>query len=196
MYWLKTLSKNILAVGKTCCLRCFCCAGSVSEMFFSVLRIENLGSLGCVEQICESIRMRYESTKTHGWRKLKLDWQSGRNMQTILSSLLWFIKIMKDGKSGTERHYYFLLPNKRSIQVGAHYSTTCEKKIWQKVKVTGRPRNKHDIQIEKWKVTEKLFTYENLRRRTIFYCTLLYLNSEGISENFEELLISIFRIFM
>ena len=60
------LSKNILAVGKTCCLRCFCCAGSVSEIFFSVLRIENLGSLGCVEQICESIRMRYESTKTHG----------------------------------------------------------------------------------------------------------------------------------
>ena len=163
---------------------------------FSVLRIENLGSLGCVEQICESIRMCYESTKTHGWRKLKLDWQSGRNMQTILSSLLWFIKITKDGKSGTERHYYFLLPNKRSIQVGAHYSTTCEKKIWQKVKVTGRPRNKHDIQIEKWKVTEKLFSYENLRRRTIFYCTLLYLNSEGISENFEELLISIFRIFM
>ena len=164
------------------CWLCRICLRNV----FSVFRIENLGSLGCVEQICESIRMRYEFRKTHGWRKLKLDWQSERSMQTILSSLLWFIKIMRDGKSGAERHYYFLLPNKRSIE--AYYSTTCEKKIWQKVKITGRPRNKHHIQIEKRKVTEKLFTYKNLRRRTIFCCTLLYLNSEEFQKTLKSFL--------
>ena len=33
----------------------------------------------------------------------------------------------------------------------------------QEVKITGRPGNKHDIQIEKWKVSENLFIYENLK---------------------------------
>ena len=45
-------------------------------------------------------------------------------MQTILSALPWFAKTMKGGKSGPEKYYYFLLPNNRSIQVGAQYSTT------------------------------------------------------------------------
>ena len=48
-------------------------------------------------------------------------------MQTILSALLWFVKKMKSGKSGPEKYYYFLLPNNRSIHVGAQYSTTCGK---------------------------------------------------------------------
>ena len=56
-------------------------------------------------------------------RKLKQDWQSGRSMQTILSALLWSVKTMKGGKSGSEK-YYFLLPNNRSIQVVAQYSAT------------------------------------------------------------------------
>ena len=37
----------------------------------------------------------------------------------------------------------------------------------------------------------KKFIYKNLRR-TNFWCNLLYVNSEGISENFKELFISIF----
>ena len=32
---------------------------------------------------------------------------------------------MEGGESGPENHYYFLVPNNRSIQVGAQYSTTC-----------------------------------------------------------------------
>ena len=44
----------------------------------------------------------------------------------------------------------------------------------------------------RYTVSEKLFIYQNLRRRTNFQCTLLYLNSEGIFENFEQLIISIF----
>ena len=35
--------------------------------------------------------------------------------------------------------------------------------MWE-VKLVGWPGNKHDMQIEKWKVSEKNFTYENLRR--------------------------------
>ena len=75
---------------------------------------------------------------------------------------------MKGGKSGPEKYYYFLLPNNRSIQVGPHYLTTCRKKRWQEVKITGRPGNKHDMQIEKWKVSETLFIYENIRSGTNF----------------------------
>ena len=48
-------------------------------------------------------------------------------MQTILSALLWFVKTMKGGKSGPGKYYYFLLPNSRSIQASAQYSTTCGK---------------------------------------------------------------------
>ena len=51
----------------------------------------------------------------------------GRGMQTILWALLWFVKTLKGGKSGTEKYYHFLLPNNRSIPVGAQYSTTCGK---------------------------------------------------------------------
>ena len=40
-------------------------------------------------------------------------------MQATLLALLWFVKKMKGGKSGPEKYYYFLLPNNRSIQVGA-----------------------------------------------------------------------------
>ena len=75
---------------------------------------------------------------------------------------------MKGGKRGPEKYYYFLSPNNRSIQVGAQYSTTCGKWRWQELKITGRPGNKNDIQIENWKVSEKLFIYENLRKRTNF----------------------------
>ena len=84
-------------------------------------------------------------------------------MQTILSALLWFVKTIKDGKTGREKYHDFLLPNNRSIQVGALHST-CVKQRGQEVKITGRPGNKHDIQTEKWKVGEKLSMYENLRR--------------------------------
>ena len=48
-------------------------------------------------------------------------------MQTVLSALLWFDKTMNGGKKGLEKYYYFLLPNNRSIQVGAQYSITCGK---------------------------------------------------------------------
>ena len=48
-------------------------------------------------------------------------------MQTILSALLWFDKTMEGDESGPENHYYFLLPNNKSIQVGAQYSTACGK---------------------------------------------------------------------
>ena len=75
---------------------------------------------------------------------------------------------MRGGKSGPEKYYYFLLPNNRSIQVGAQYSTTCGKLRSQEVKTTGRPGNKYDIQIEKWKISKKLFTYTILRRRANF----------------------------
>ena len=55
---LKTLSKNILAIG-------YSCNQGQSQNFFSVLWIEDLGCLGCVEQICVSIWMRYEFRKAH-----------------------------------------------------------------------------------------------------------------------------------
>ena len=48
-------------------------------------------------------------------------------MQTILSALLWFAKTMKGEKNEPEKYYDFLLPNDRSIQVGAQYSITCGK---------------------------------------------------------------------
>ena len=35
---------------------------------------------------------------------------------------------------------------------------------WQEVKITGWLGNKHDIQIEKWKVSKKNLIYENIRR--------------------------------
>ena len=50
-----------------------------------------------------------------------------RSMQTILWALLWFVKTLKGSKSGTEKYYHFLLPNNKSIAVGAQYSTTCGK---------------------------------------------------------------------
>ena len=53
--------------------------------------------------------------------------KSGRSMQPILSALLWFVKTMEGGKNGPEKYYYFLLPNNKSIQVGAQYLTTCGK---------------------------------------------------------------------
>ena len=34
--------------------------------------------------------------------------------------------------------------------------------------MTGQPWNKHDMQIEKWKVGETLYIHENLNRRTNF----------------------------
>ena len=52
--------------------------------------------------------------------------------------------------------YYQIRSNK--------YSITCGKQRWQEVKITGWPGNKYDIQTEKWKVSEKKFIYENLRR--------------------------------
>ena len=33
---------------------------------------------------------------------------------------------MKGGKSGSGKYYYFLLPDNRSVQVGAQYSPKCE----------------------------------------------------------------------
>ena len=51
-------------------------------------------------------------------------------MKTILSALLRFFKTKEDGKSGPGKCYYFLLPNNRSIRVGAQYSTTYEKYYW------------------------------------------------------------------
>ena len=48
-------------------------------------------------------------------------------MKTILSALLRLFKRKEDGKSGPGKYYYFLLPNNKSIRVGAQYSTTCEK---------------------------------------------------------------------
>ena len=42
---------------------------------------------------------------------------------------------MEGGKSGPEKNYYFLLPNNRSIQVGAQYSTTCGSKDDRKQKI-------------------------------------------------------------
>ena len=50
-------------------------------------------------------------------------------MKTILSALLRFFKTKEDDKSEPGKCYYFLflLPNNRSIRVGAQYSTTCEK---------------------------------------------------------------------
>ena len=62
------------------------------------------------------------------------------------------------------------------------YSLTCGKWTWQEVKITGWLGNKHDIQIEKWKVSKKNLIYKNLRRTN--FSNLLYLNSEGISEIF------------
>ena len=121
----KQLVKIFLSSLKINYLRCFCCARSVSEFFFPLLWIENLGYLGCFEQMYVPIRMRYEFRKAHNrWKKLKEDWQLGRSMQTILSALLWFVKTMKGSKSGPEKHYYCLLPNNRIIQVGPQYSTT------------------------------------------------------------------------
>ena len=63
---------------------------------------------------------------------------------------------MKGGKDGPEK-YYFFLPNNRSIQVSAQYSITCGNQRWQEVKTTRWPGNKHDMQIEKWKVRVKNF---------------------------------------
>ena len=53
-------------------------------------------------------------------------------MKTILSALLRFFKtkVLKGGKSGPGKCYYFLLPNNKSIRVDAQYSTTCEKYYW------------------------------------------------------------------
>ena len=45
-------------------------------------------------------------------------------------------------------------------------------------------------------VNEELFIYENLRRRTNFQCTLLYLTLEGTYETFEELFIPIIYVKM
>ena len=77
--------------------------------------------------------------------------------------LLRHWKVVKVGQNN-----YFLVPNNRSIQVGPHCLTTCRKKRWQEVKITGRPGNKHHMQIEKSKVSETLFIYENIRSRTNF----------------------------
>ena len=57
----------------------------------------------------------------------KTNSREGVCMQTILSALLRFVKTMKGSESGPEKYYYFLLPDDRSIQVGAQYSTTCRK---------------------------------------------------------------------
>ena len=57
-------------------------------------------------------------------------------MQAILSALLWFVKAVNGGKSGSGKYYYFLLPNNRSIQVSAQYSTAC-----REVKMTGSKDN-------------------------------------------------------
>ena len=69
---------------------------------------------------------------------------------------------MKDGKSGPGKYYYFLLPNNRSIPVGAQYSTTYNKILLYNQEVTMTYRLKSEV------VSGKLFIYENLRRRTNF----------------------------
>ena len=40
-------------------------------------------------------------------------------MRTILSALLWFVKTMDGGKSGSEKYYYIFFPSDRSTQVDA-----------------------------------------------------------------------------
>ena len=84
---------------------------------------------------------------------------------------------MKDGKSGPGKYYYFLLPNNRSIGVGAQNSTTLLKKkskiLLYDQEVSMTYRLKSEV------VSGKLFIYENLRRRTNFQGTFLYLNLAG-----------------
>ena len=96
-------------------------------------------------------------------------------MKTILSALLWFFKTMKDGKSGPGKYYYFLLPNNRSIRVGAQYSTTLVKKIKN---ITVRLGSNHGIQIEKWSSQRKTFDILTLKEKNKFlgYLAILKLS--------------------
>ena len=96
-------------------------------------------------------------------------------MKTILSALLWFFKTMKDGRSGSGKYYCFLLPNNRSIRVGAQYSTTLLKKN-QKYYCT--TRSKHGMQIEKWSSQRKTFDIRKLKEKNKFlgYLAMLKLS--------------------
>ena len=94
------------------------------RIFFSVLWIENLGCLDCVERTWVSIWMRYEFI----WvKKIKVRLTVGEEYGNYFVSINMIFKTMKGGKSGPEKYYYFLLPNSINIQVGAQYSTRCER---------------------------------------------------------------------
>ena len=68
---------------------------------------------------------------------------------------------MKGGESGSGKYYYFLLPNIRSIQVGTQYSTT-----WGNIQIKKLKSETYRLKSET--VSEKLFIYENLSRKTNF----------------------------
>ena len=76
---------------------------------------------------------------------------------------------MKHGKSGPGKYYYFLLPNNRSIRVGAQYSATLlkkkKKKKKKKSKIVLYDQEVNMICRLNEAVSGKLFIYENLRKK-------------------------------
>ena len=46
-------------------------------------------------------------------KKIKIGLTVGKKYANYLISITWFAKTMKGGKSGREKYYYFLLPNKK-----------------------------------------------------------------------------------
>ena len=82
---------------------------------------------------------------------------------------------MKDGESRPRKYYYFLLPNNRSIRVGAQYLTILLKK---NKNITVRPGSKHDIQIEKSSSQRNTFHIRKLKEKNKFlgYLAMLKLS--------------------
>ena len=92
-------------------------------------------------------------------KKTKIGLTVRKKYANYLISIISFAKTMKGSKSGRENIincYYQIRSNK--------YSIACGKQRWQEIKITGWPGNKHDIETEKWKVSEKNVIYENLKR--------------------------------
>ena len=46
-------------------------------------------------------------------KKIKIGLTVEEKYANYLISIIWFAKTMKVGKSGREKYYYFLLPNKK-----------------------------------------------------------------------------------
>ena len=46
-------------------------------------------------------------------KKIKIELTFGKKYANYLISIIWFAKTMKVDKSGREKYYYFLLPNKK-----------------------------------------------------------------------------------